>query len=385
MDSKATSPISVQGRAAVAARPLPALYRPRPGLSIPCITVLDREGRIAEVEQRRVFWHQVQGGHGADILFVGGTNGEWNRLKNEQRQRLVELAADEVRRINAGLTTDGRAPVEAWAGITAPTRKETLDNLVCALDAEVHAAVLAPLSIQDVEDVVEFFHRDVSDLMDRRARYIPVFLYDNADITAHPEVPHIRTRDMKRISRLPYIFGIKVSAPRRVLGHYTKAALHFKDKGEFGIYIGNAMLIFDVFRLGGGWLGRTREYWNRYLLHNDLPIGVVSGPSNVLPREWQRAWRSCYVGDEERMKTYRSLFLEFGSSYRFEEDGRQVKKTIACLKHALRLDGVIEHDEVARGTKELTPSQRGLFRDRYEKLKARIRAETDPLWVTRTP
>jgi dihydrodipicolinate synthase/N-acetylneuraminate lyase len=224
----------------------------------------------------------------------------------------------------------------------------------------------------------------VSDLFDHCGRWLPVFLYDNAHIAADPGIPHIRTRDVKRLSRLPFIFGVKVSASPRVLGNYTKGAGHFKDKGEFGIYVGNAMLMFELFELEDGLLGRMREYWNRYLLHNELPIGVVSGPANVMPREWQRAWRACYAGDERLMSLYKSTFEQFGAAWRFSKGGKQVEKTIACLKHALKLDGIITSDLVAGGTPALEPNERIEFARRYEEIKEHLAAQTDLVWISRT-
>ncbi len=357
-------------------------YVPRRGLSIPAITVLDETGRVIEGEQRRLFRYLAQQGAGADIVFGSGTTGEWNRISNHERQRLIRIEADEVAAINREIS--GRAsPIEAWAGVTAPTRAETLSNLRCALESNADAAVIAPLSVRDLGEIIPFFQRDVSDMFDHAGRSVPVFLYDNADIAADPRVPHIRTRDVKRLSRLPFIFGLKVSAPRRVLGNYTKGAGHFKDKGEFGIYVGNAMLMFQVFRLEDGLLGRAREYWNRYLLHNELPIGVVSGPANVLPREWQRAWRACFAGDERLMAIYRSAFESFGAACRFSVNGKQVKKSIACMKHALAVDGVISSDRVAEGTQRLSEEEREEFARRYLKLKQRLIISTDPIWQSR--
>src|SRR5215471_10685063 len=290
-------------------------YHPRHGLSIPAITVLDENDRVIEEDQRRLFRYIIQEGKGADIVFGCGTTGEWNRISNTERQRLISIEIDEVARINRDLSN--AHSVEAWVGVTGSTRLETLDNLKCALAAGADAAVIAPLSIVDLTDVIPFFHREVSDLFDHQGRWIPIFLYDNADIAVNPDIPHIRTRDVKRLSRLQFISGLKVSASRRVLGNYTKGAGHFKDKGEFGIYIGNAMLMFQVFGMDVGLIGRIREYWNRYLLHNELPIGVVSGPANALPREWQRAWRACYAGDERLMTIYKSAFDRFTAACRF--------------------------------------------------------------------
>ena len=168
-----------------------------------------------------------------------------------------------------------------------------------------------------------------------------------------------------------------------MLGNYTKGAGHFKDKGEFGIYVGNAMLMFQVFNVEDGFFGRVREYWNRYLLHNELPIGVVSGPANGMPREWQRAWRACYAGDEHLMKTYKSVFEQFGAACRFSKGGKQVKKSIACLKHALKIEGVISSDIVAEGTRALDPAERREFASHYEEIKLRLASATDPVWSSR--
>ena len=361
----------------------PWAYTPRRGLSIPAVTVLDAAGRVIEQEQRSVFRHIAQQGAGADIIFGVGTTGECNRISNAERQRLIWVEADEVAQINTEIARRGLRPIEAWVGVTAPTRSETLANIECALDARADAVVIAPLSIQDAGDIISFFQRDLCDLFDRSGRWLPVFLYDNADIAANPSIPHIHTRDVKRLSRLPFIFGVKVSASRSVLGNYTKGASHFKDKGEFGIYVGNAMLMFQVFNMEDGLVGRAREYWNRYLLRNELPIGVVSGPANALPREWQRAWRACYAGDERLMPVYKSAFTDFSAACQFTSRGEKTDKSIACFKHALRLDGVISSDLVAEGTPALSDSERREFAARYAKLKQQLARVTDQSWVSR--
>ena len=382
-----TEPVHAEISGSATTRPTASFvdrYAPRRGLSIPSVTVLDNEGRVIEEEQRRVFRFGAQQGYGADIIFGVGTNGEWNRISNGERQRLIWIETDEVRRINSEIASHGRRAIEAWVGVTGADAGEALANIECAIEAGADAAVVAPLSIRNLSDIVSFFQRGVSDLFDRLGSAIPIFLYDNADIAADPRIPHIRTRDVKRLSRLPFIFGLKVSAPRRVLGNYTRGALHYKDKGGFGIYVGDAMLMFQVFRLEDGLLGRAREYWNRYLLHNELPAGVVSGPANVFPREWQRAWRACYSGDESLMTVYRSAFADFAAAYRFDENGKTVKKTIACLKHALKLEGVIDSDLVAEGTRSLSDEQRHQFASRLARIKEGLAEMTDPIWISKS-
>src|SRR5262245_61325660 len=76
-------------------------YTPKSGLNVPVITVLDDSGKVIADEQRRVVRHVVQSGYGADVVFGVGTTGEWNRIANAERQRIMEIEVNEVRRINA--------------------------------------------------------------------------------------------------------------------------------------------------------------------------------------------------------------------------------------------------------------------------------------------
>ncbi len=369
-------------------------YTPRPGLNVPIVTVLDESGGVIADQQRRVIRHVVQNGYGADVVFGVGTTGEWNRLANAERRRVMEIEIDEVRRINAELIADrsensrsaihNPQAVEAWVGVNGSTRAEVLDNLDAAIRLGADAAVIAPLAIEDLpeREIVRFFQREIADLIEASRSGLPIFLYDNADINAQGQPPHIRTRIVKRLSRLPWVRGIKVSASRRVIGNYTKAALHYKLPGEFGVYIGNATLIFDMYRPSHGLIGRLREGWRDYLLRYSPPIGVVSGPANCMPREWQKAWRVCWAGDDEMADVYQDLCSRFEEICRFEENGRRVTKMIACIKLALHLDGVISSAEVGKGTKELSDEQKKIFSDNYHALRCYASERIGAIWRT---
>jgi dihydrodipicolinate synthase/N-acetylneuraminate lyase len=129
--------------------PIESQIRPRVkrGLSIPSITIFDADGKILEEDQRKLFRHNAQAGKGADIIFGVGTTGEFNRMPNTDRQRLIAILADEVHKINQDLSEGSRNPVEGWAGVTAETKSLTLDNIACAMDSRADAVVIAPLSI----------------------------------------------------------------------------------------------------------------------------------------------------------------------------------------------------------------------------------------------
>jgi dihydrodipicolinate synthase/N-acetylneuraminate lyase len=340
-------------------------YAPRRGLSIPCVTALGADGEPLDADQRRLVRFLIAGGRGADVIFAMGTTGEWNRLDQARRHRVIRATVEEVRKHNARLELAPGEAVEAWVGITAPGRAETLETLELALEIGAEGAVLAPLAIADVSDPVRFVARDVADLLDARDRRIPVFLYDNSDIAAG-DVPHLRTHWVKQLSRLDFVRGIKVSASPRKLGHYTKAAAQFRDIGAFAIYVGNALHILELMRPRGGWWGRLASQWHRFLLHDLLPAGVVSGPANLWPREWRRAWQVAQAGDVERMAQLQRIFERFGESYRFASG----KRSLAALKRGLVLRGVLSSDAVARGTKPLAPDERERFDADFQALRA---------------
>lgn len=364
-------------------------YFPRHGLNVPTVTIVDERGKILEQEQRKVIRHVIQNGFGANVIFGNGTTGEWNRLHNEERLRLIEITIDEVGQSGRWAVVGAKQNVEAWVGVNGVTRAEVLTNLDAAIQLKADAAVIAPLAINDLHeaDIVRFFQRDVNHLHEAARTAMPVFLYDNADINApqfmQTDNAHIRTHIVKELSRLPWIAGLKVSASRRVLGNYTKAALHFKQPGEFGIYIGNAMLIFDWYHPKRGLVGRLQSGLNEWLLNDALPIGVVSGPGNVLPREWHKAWNVCWAGDEELMDDYFELCQAFEAMTSFGGSGGQyVGKMLASLKYALELDGVISSSHVCTGTQALTLEDKEIFSAAWQDLRARIKATTNALWQT---
>ncbi|MAG30745.1 MAG: hypothetical protein CL908_07640 [Deltaproteobacteria bacterium] len=357
--------------------------KPKPGLSVPVLTILDEEGSLLEEDQRAVVRHVVQNGAGADIIFSAGTTGEWDKIDNETRQAVIRVCAEEVAKLNVTLTAADTRGVESWAGVTAPTAYETLSNLEFAIDCGVDAAVIAPLSIQGVNDPVHFMLRDVADLLDARARRIPIFLYDNADIAIDPRVPHIRTKQVKAMSRLDFMRGIKVSASNKVLGNYTRAAKSFKDRGEFGIYVGNAKLIFDIYRPHRGLVGVAREHWDRWRRAGGMPVGVVSGPANALPREWAWAWQVCRAGDEERMDRAQRVVDAFRDRTIALGDAAGGRRTLACLKRALYREGVISSPCVAIGTPALTSVDGERFDEAWETVKDLAASEIGEPWLTR--
>ena len=355
--------------------------RPCPGLSVPVASVLDADGGLHEADQRALVRFVIQEGWGADVVFAAGTTGEWDHLPNAVCQRVVQVCTEEVAKANARRRTGDGRPVEAWAGVTAHSPTDTLENVERAIRNGADAVVLAPLSIRGVSDPVRFVARDVADLMDQCTRRVPLYLYDNADIAADPKVPHIHTHQVKALSRLDFVRGIKVSARRKVLGDYIRAAATFRDRGEFGIYVGNAMLIFHIFQPRSRWFGAFSSRYQRWRLSGGLPIGVVAGPANALPREWARAWQVSRAGDGERMHQCKRVL----EAYRRATQAAGGQRGVACLKRSLLAQGVVSSGAVAPGTPALSVDEAVAFDAAFAGVRDLARELVGEPWVTVSP
>jgi dihydrodipicolinate synthase/N-acetylneuraminate lyase len=345
-----------------------------PGLSVPVLTALDPAGRLDEPSQARLLAWVSQEQKGAEIIFSGGTTGEWNRLEPAQLRRLNEVCLASCR---------GPQAPALWAGVTALRLDETLKNLEAAHALGVAAAVLAPLSISDAPAPLELFKEHILPLYARLGgSRLPLCLYDNADIAAKEGAQHLRTRDVKALSRLDFVFGVKVSAGPRVVGNYLKGARHFKTAHEFGVYLGNANLMFSLFNPGQGLQGWMGRLWKRFTLGNEHPVGLVAGPANLFPREWRRAWQACVEGDLRLMRRYQNCFEALSAAWRFEENGRKVSKSLAALKAALAEEGILDSDSLAKGTPVLNADQRRDWLTRYQEIKMELAGFSPEGWTS---
>ena len=125
-------------------------------------------------------------------------------------------------------------------------------------------------------------------------------------------------------------------------------------------------------------IGKAIERWNRFLLHDTLPAGVVAGPANLWPREWQRAWQVACAGDLERMEQMQQLFERFRASYAFPSG----KRSLAALKRGLLCLGVLSSDAVAAGTPALDAEQADAFDAAFEELRQELRQSLPERWLS---
>jgi dihydrodipicolinate synthase/N-acetylneuraminate lyase len=113
-----------------------------------------------------------------------------------------------------------------------------------------------------------------------------------------------------------------------------------------------------------------------------MPYGVVAGPSNVIPREWQRGWRVCRAGNPELMDRYSAAVEQLRAACTFKRSGRPYVPVIACYKAALKELGVIDSDAIAVGTPTLEPAERREFAVRLHSAIAGNAEWLEPGWVS---
>ena len=294
-------------------------YLPRPGLSVPVVTILDDRGRLLEDDQRAVVRLRCRTATAPTSSSPPAPPASGTASTTTAPPvQVARIAIGECRRALASA-----AGVEAWAGITAPTRarrSRTSTSRSAGADAACGAALDRRRRATRCAS-----SRATSAPARSRTRRLRCTSTTTRTSRARKS-PHIRTRQVKAMSRLDFVRGIK--APRKVLGNYTKAA-RTSRRGEFGIYVGDAMLIFELFRRPTG--SSIADHWNRWRLRaggrrrrrgaGQRAAARVGARVAGVPRRRRRA--DGQVRDVLETFAPRRTFARRGG------------RTIACLKRAL--------------------------------------------------
>jgi dihydrodipicolinate synthase/N-acetylneuraminate lyase len=89
----------------------------------------------------------------------------------------------------------------------------------------------------------------------------------------------------------------------------------------------------------------------------------------------------CRAGDAERMEEVRIVLAAFRDRTRAAVG----KRSIACLKRALRNMGVISSDAVAPGTPALSGPDRDRFDEVFEDVRGLAAEHLPPTWISTIP
>lgn len=289
------------------------------GIVIPTVTALDKKGKFDEVSQRRLLTYLID--NGVSGIFALGFTGESTYLSHDVKKEVMDVTSNHIEEIKKRVKRN----IGVIVGVSGKDIEETIANVKYASKLPIDGIVLQPSIIP---------HKDYLSLIKRvvNASQVPIYLYVNP-ATAIKNKEVITPDNIRSIiTGFKGICGLKVSDDFEMLKKYCKAL----EGTDCSVYIGNAMDLFKVFD-GNKLIG-------------NIPIGVITGPGNLFPKEWVRAWGLREVATNEK-KAILESFKEFQEMYYHVPSG---KKTIPTIKYLLHKKGILSSSRcnIATLTKE---------------------------------
>jgi 4-hydroxy-tetrahydrodipicolinate synthase len=241
------------------------------------ITPMKENGDVDYEGFRRLIDFQIQGG--IDGLVPLGTTGESPTLADDEEERLIKIALEEVR---------GRVPIIVGTG--SNSTKSMIGYTKRAKDLGADAALVVTPYYNKPNDGGLIRHFEAA-----AAVGIPIVIYNIASRTGR----NIPAPLIERLSRIPGIIGVKESS-----GDINQMEDIIRDTAEplraggrdFTVFSGDDALTLPLIALGGD--------------------GVISVVSNLIPGKVAELVRSCLSGHfEEGRKLHYELLPFFKAAF----------------------------------------------------------------------
>ena len=231
------------------------LFETFEGVIAPLFTPLDSQERVIEGDLVKLVRFLLDRGI-AGFLAPSGT-GEFFNLSFEERRRIVEIVAGEVK---------GRVPVIAIAGVCSTL--ESIKHIEAARKVGADAVMATPPYYAPVDQrgLLEFFGSLAKE------GGLPLWLYHQPGETKLTIAPGT----VAELATLPGIVGIKVSAGPDLL-YYHQVLRAVRHRPAFRVLMGEDFNCLSAFGLGGH--------------------GAVATLANVLPDEFVGLWNAVKAGD----------------------------------------------------------------------------------------
>ncbi|MGA3097813.1 MAG: dihydrodipicolinate synthase family protein [Bryobacteraceae bacterium] len=237
------------------------------GIFTPTLVPFDERGEIDETELRRFLaWLIDQGVHG---LYPNGSTGEFTRLTQEERRRIVRIACEVAR---------GRVPV--LAGAAEANVKETL--AACEAYAAMGAAAVAivsPFYFRLSPDSVYAYFAEIA-----RHSPIDVTLYNIPAFASAIDLPTIR-----RLAEFPRVVGIKDSSGDLAFMMRMIAAVR-PSRPDFSFLTGWEAVLAPMLMIGCD--------------------GGTHASSNAVPEVTRRIYDLCGAGNYQEAMLWQYRILE---------------------------------------------------------------------------
>jgi 4-hydroxy-tetrahydrodipicolinate synthase len=243
------------------------------------ITPMKENGDVDYEGFRRLIDFQIEGG--IDGLVPLGTTGETPTLEDDEEERLIKIAVEEVR---------GRVPLIVGSGSNSTKSMAGYTKRAKDLGADAALVVTPYYNKPNDEGLIRHFEAAA-------AVGIPVVIYNIASRTGR----NIPAPLIERLSRIPGIVGVKeASGDINQMGDIIRdtAGPRRAEGRDFTVLSGDDALTLPLIALGGD--------------------GIISVVSNLIPGKVAALARACLSGDfaegrrlhHELLPFFRAAFVE---------------------------------------------------------------------------
>jgi 4-hydroxy-tetrahydrodipicolinate synthase len=294
------------------------------GIIPPIVTPLNEREEVDEGSFRKLLNHCYDVGiHG---IFVAGTNGECMALTQEQRNRAIKIALDEV---------GSKMPV--MAGVMDSSTKRVIENVKMLEQMGGEIAVVTPAfywkSPSDAEIIRHF--EEVA-----RNTNISVFAYNIPPFTGS----NISNKAIFEIAKIDNVIGYKDSAANMI--QFQQCIYHFKDT-DFKLFMGNVDLVAMSLLMGA--------------------VGFVPTLAPIFHELYVKLYNAAISGDMEKTLTINKVFVKSCKL------GTMAKSSIAANKYAISLLGLCD-ERVAAPMEQVTAQERAAISAFVEEILEESRA-----------
>lgn len=256
------------------------------GSLVPIVTPFHRGQLDVPRFQQLVEWQIESGSHG---IVVAGTTGEPEALSMEEREHLIELAVETVRK---------RVPVIAGTGTSNFAETVQLTRLARRVGVDA-ALVIVPYYVRPTQEGLYRHFRTIADDVD-----LPIILYNIPGRTA----TNLEPATIARLARdCRNIIGVKEA--NKDFEHVNRV-LHQCGRG-FLVYSGIELLCFPMLAVGGA--------------------GHVSATANVLPREVAQLYDLVAAGKWEAARELHYHLLPMNDALFLETNPVPVKTALGLM------------------------------------------------------
>ena len=290
------------------------------GVMVPILTPLNADESVDIASLRRLVNYLLDNGvHG---IWASGTTGEFASLPDRECIVSMETVVDEVA---------GRVPI--IGNVSGASTRLSLDKALAVQESGLDGiAATPPYYYPNSQDELLDHYRYLRD----RAG-LPLWVYNIPQTVKTAVAPGT----ISKLAGEDVVVGVKDSSGA---GEWLAELNVLCDQGGVELY----RFLGTMFRVTSS--GATGAH------------GVIPGIANLVPAIASRGWEAGERGDVETLRECEQGLALARKVPGLAKGGSQNAATLASMKSALKLMGVIDHDTVTRPLRPLSDDEKGQLR-----------------------